>query len=61
VWNCEEREYGSDRPAGCEGFEPARYEVGAETDIAESHNAAHYKDDERTDHDRKNEPGLAFH
>ena len=61
VWNRKKREHGGDRPAGDEGLEPTRHEVGAQTDIGEGHDTAHHKDNERTDDDRKNESGLAFH
>ena len=33
----------------------------AQADIGEGDNPAHHEDDERTDHDRKYEPGFAFH
>ena len=48
-------------PAGNEGFEPSRYEIRAQADIGEGDNSAHHEHDERTDHDRKYEPGFAFH
>jgi len=42
-------------------LEPTRHEVDAKTDIGESHDPAHHKNNERADNDWKNKPGLAFH
>src|SRR5262249_32361108 len=61
MWDREKGQYCGDRPAGHKGLQPARYKVDAETDVRESHDAAHHEDNERTDHDWKNEPGLSFH
>jgi hypothetical protein len=61
VWNRKKCEHGGDRPAGDESLEPTRHKIGTQTDIGEGHHPAHHKDNERTDDDGKNEPGLAFH
>src|SRR5262249_12462491 len=61
VRNREKCKHSSDRPAGDESFEPARNEVGPQTDIGEGYDPAHHKNNEPANDDRKNEPGLAFH
>jgi hypothetical protein len=61
MWHGEKCENRGDRPAGDEGFEPARDKVGAQTDIGEDDDPVHHEDNQRIDNDRKNISSLAFH
>ena len=61
MWNRNKRENGGHRPASDEGFEPPRHKIRAQADIGKGDNPADHENDERADHDWKNESGFAFH
>jgi len=61
IGDCDKGKHGRFGPAGYKCFEPTRDEIREQADIREGHYAAHHKNNEGADNDRKDESGLAFH